>query len=303
MLNEIKEYRQYTDKIGCGRLPVAKPLQLYGLKRAMEIVARDFWFGTDFGSACTREQKVALTRYALRVWLGAPNGQATGIPAVDEKLQFLQKHSYMGMKKVIAPKDAKAFDSLIRQKRDEDFEEPDLKFEKLFEVKPYSEANKITYENVIASALSEGALKRRYLVYSNRFDSTIDLGNNQQGKTQDAVLKGMAAYLLSRTNEVQKSSCVVTVNIQNWMSGTKFMEKGRNATWHLFSNRSDSGFFTKLEPCKELLACEFQLVDENDTEHVQFYLHHSDYHLVRDDGYHKDAAKSLIDNRLYPPLK
>lgn len=304
MLNEIIEYHQYTDKIKSNRLKPRKN-NLTGIKRALEIIAREFYFNTAFPPQFELTDKVNCTKDALRIWLGAEaKSSYEDFPEVEKRLDFLNANSYEKYLLGFANEENGLHKLLIKSR--ESYDVPELNFKSAPKKGPYNTDNKIYFDGVISNAITCGPLKRYYLVCKKTFD---DLGYKEKfnGKHQDELLKGMAAYLLGRFSKKQVTAYVVQQNILCWLTGDKFLENGRGPSAKYFKNvnaiNGAKSHTTKLrlisdKSGRKLSDYDFNIIDA-DSSRVEEFFNNKDYYVFADYGYNEDATKSLVEGQKY----
>jgi len=201
MLDELREYREYTNEGGCERLRSKEfgsenkekkgapgGFKFGGLGRPMTIIARRFLFSTDNLSAGAEQAKKAL-----EIWLGYSDD------AGDRRFAGLAGSLHSFMDRVYPEKYERMRESLAQKK--------DKFLIPIFSKNEQNAGNdyySLTYDRAIAIGCADGPLKRYYLVCEGvPFDDwrlMKDGGELKKARDrfEDKVLKLTAFYLLNR---------------------------------------------------------------------------------------------------------
>lgn len=201
MLDEILEYRQYTEdpaEITVARLKYGNlKRSLSGLSRAMHIVARGY-MNREFADL-SPDETFERTKKVLRQWTGEYKPDKTkaddGFDVQDWFPLYIKE-----CKKIFYPEQAEKFGKILEElcKSCSSFKSAEF----FIPEEGKNTENKISYEKVIHEAGRAGKLVCRYLVSKKPVwpeDIAIFTGKKEKGllETQfDLMLKIIAAYLL-----------------------------------------------------------------------------------------------------------
>ena len=243
MLDEIKEYEEYVSMPGGALLKNPRLLssdisaaKFIGLVRPLTIIARKVLYDdlnyANRHSEAEIKEAVAETTDALRVWLGFDPAamDRADIPDITPgwfKKFFLRhlKNDEAAWEKVATVKEKMFSGNMISQ---------------VAGTKKGSQAkggssentyNAVTYQRIIADAVYEGALRRKYLVCKKGFADTITYaGKSLKGRKlkssrdadmphTDLVLKYIAAYLMTLEKMGKKEEFVFfkKIDLYNWI--------------------------------------------------------------------------------------
>ena len=261
MLNEIGEYEQYTlspeELLACKNRRLKRYTLIKqdfgGLERAMTIIARHFIFDTPIGF---NENEL---REILKAWCGFKHEAETTLPEhfegwlnnyisrvlLAETLQgCLNDENFSTDLKALIEKISRKpdFDAREYLKALKDFDSAHVdvsQIKNLLEAltkllnknktwsKNYFDSlnaknfRGITYDKVIANALSAGKLRRRRLVCDEELFATKRIlkkdGKKISAKDKDTVLKMTAEYLLQRRRTEQKFIVTNNADMTNWL--------------------------------------------------------------------------------------
>lgn len=197
MLNEIAEYKQYTNPKYCNRLnSLKKGKDLNGLNRAMTIVAR-YWLFKD-----PTHIDIDKARTALEIWCGLSDNDNNEFCCIKDCLKTI-----MGKDKWEDEFNNKRRTSIRGKLFSEELNDS-----------AYNDFRKITYDRIIADANAQGPLKKYYLVCKKSFyegnlkystDKEDNILRNKQNSNISSKLKITAYYLLNKDIFTQ-------TDLENW---------------------------------------------------------------------------------------
>ena len=303
MLNEEIEYTEYTDEnaINCGRLfcsAESGKVSLYGERRALGIIARKFYYDTEFENGC---DKPVCTINALKSWLG------------DKYCEDCNKITECSVKKEIDKLKGRYYDFCKNYNgtTKDDYENPYcLKIKEQYErfnrsetvsnveIKDYPAYNHITYENIVANAISSGPLKNYCLCCKKDIDKILEDSefNGKTAKTRSKnrmyVLMMMSAILLNKTKETDTAAYIVQNDVNCWMGKKTKKPVTNDFKMHFFENTVSNNDISRLSPNSELKECDFKLIDNDDTETRDYYLSNN-YYVFEDKGTSAKGFKNL----------
>ena len=250
MLNELREYQQYTFNIEkdteerkFSRLNHRQLCNsLSGIERAMTIIARYFYYNywkteAPGDKQPTKKEKIDLVHSSLAAWCGLMNKGEVCPPKAKHIENWLPKYIEEVLKK-----DAEGNEQSIKRLQEslEKLKNKKTEFSKHMMIdyvsdqeatKYHNDVKKITYESIIANAINAGELTNRVLLSKqNPFDRIIkekgklDGSELDEGK-KDRIIKIICAFLLNRTNFEQRYAVVNRADVANWCKDNPKMDK------------------------------------------------------------------------------
>lgn len=224
MLNEIKEYEEYTGKIEeCNRLI---PLFFYkgrnGIPRALRIVARHLLFDEYSYYTVKKQEDRIIIREKVANILAAWCGFEYNTTLFDnDKIDISSLNKWLPRYLTYKDGENKDLSSEIRNEHEKEISIFLSERQKNWNVEEKGIYNYLKYEIfsinavnfyvIIADAIAAGPLKEYVFICKNNFlDETKEL----KAYDQDRLIKILSAYLL--TNAINK------VDLANWMNHESF---------------------------------------------------------------------------------
>ena len=212
MLNEIKEYEQYTilpatpkeSRLACVNFlkKTKDSVSLSGLERAMTTIARYYLFNLNLDETSVEE--------VLKAWCGFNHNE--NIAEISRDINGWLKRLIQLMKtnKSNAEKADLALEKLSNKNKQ--FGKSPLNTNSI-----ENNFKEITYEGVIANALTMGRLEN-YCLICNGNDFETYLQTNSSKIDCDLLCKAIAYYLLQKQFAGQKYVYFNETDLGNWMS-------------------------------------------------------------------------------------